>query len=120
MEKQGYVYVLELEGGNFYVGFSQDVQTRIASHFLGAGSKWTMLHKPLAVHSVRQGDTLLETCTTIALMATHGWEKVRGGSYCNIDMCKAPAALAKAMHYATLKTNSKESNSHSSDLPANG
>ena len=111
MNKPGYVYILELEGGNWYCGWSQDVQTRIASHFLGAGSKWTMLHKPLAVHSVRPGDTLLETCTTIALMATHGYEKVRGGSYVTTEMFKPPAALAKAMHYATLKTNTKECSS---------
>ena len=117
---KGHVYILELEGNNWYVGWSQDVQTRIASHFLGAGSKWTMLHKPLAIHSVRQGDTLLETCTTIALMATHGYERVRGGSYCNIDMGKPPVALAKALHWATYKTNCKESNSTSSDSQTTG
>ena len=104
MEKQGFVYVLELAGGNWYVGYSAEVNTRIASHFLGAGSKWTMLHKPLNVVSVRPGDTLLETCITVAMMCQHGWERVRGGSFCNVSLTKPPACLAKAMHYATYKT----------------
>ena len=116
MEKQGHVYVLELEGGNWYVGWSADIQTRIASHFLGAAAKWTQIHKPLAVHSVRPGDTLLETLTTVALMAMHGWEKVRGGSYCHVDMAKPPACIAKALHYAAYRNKDKD-DSHSSAPP---
>ena len=99
MNKQGFVYVLQLEGGCWYVGHSNDIQTRIASHFLGGGSKWSILHKPIAVHSVTPGDTTLETVTTIALMCKHGWEKVRGGAYCQVDMQKPPAAISKARHY---------------------
>ena len=104
MEKQGYVYILELEAQNWYVGFTQDLFVRIASHFLGAGAKWTQLHKPISVHMVRPGDTLLETRITIALMCKHGWEKVRGGSYTTVEMLKCPAAITKAMHYAAYKT----------------
>ena len=104
MERPGFVYVLELEGGNYYVGWSGDIQTRIASHFLGAGSKWTQLHKPICVQSVRPGCTMLETCMTVALMCKYGWERVRGGSYCNVEMAKPPACIAKAQHYATFKT----------------
>ena len=105
--------VLELEGGNWYVGWSADIQTRIASHFLGAGAKWAQVHKPLAVHSVRPGDTHLETLTAIALMATHGWEKVRGGSYCTVDMVKCPACIAKAIHYAAYKKDKDDSQAES-------
>ena len=111
MEKPGHVYVLELEGGNWYVGWSADIQTRIASHFLGVGAKWTQQHKPLAVHSVRPGDTHLETLTTIAMMATHGWDKVRGGSYCHVDMAKPPACISKALHYAAYKKDKDKEDS---------
>ena len=104
MEKQGHVYVLELEGGRWYVGYSADLHTRIASHFLGAGSKWTLLHKPISVHSVSPGGTMLENATTIAMMCRYGWENVRGGSYCNVDM-KIPACIAKAKHYASFKNH---------------
>ena len=108
MEKQGHVYVLELEGGCFYVGWSADIQTRIASHFLGSGARWTQLHKPVAVHSARPGDKHLETLTAIALMATHGWEKVRGGSYCIVDMPKPPACISKALHYMSYRKTETE------------
>ena len=87
MEKQGYVYILELEAHNWYVGFTQDLLVRIASHFLGAGSKWTQLHKPISVHMARPGDTR------------------RGGSYTTVEMLKCPAAITKAMHYASYKTD---------------
>ena len=100
----GHVYILELQGGKWYVGWSADLSVRIASHFIGAGSKWTMLYPPVAVHSIRPGDKLLETLTTIALMCTHGWENVRGGSYCTVEMSKAPACITKAKHYASYKT----------------
>ena len=97
----GYVYTLLLEDDCYYVGFTQDPQVRICSHFLGAGSKWTILHKPIDIISIKPGDTLLETLTTLSLMIKYGYERVRGGSYTNIDMKKQPACLAKAKHYAT-------------------
>ena len=111
MEKQGHVYVLECEQGNWNVGWSADIQTRVASHFLGAGAKWTQAHKPVSVHSVRPGDTHLETLTTIALMCQHGWERVRGGSYCHVEMAKPPACIAKAIHYAAYRNTTKEAES---------
>ncbi len=103
MDRQGFVYVLLLEDECYYIGWSADVQTRIASHFIGAGAKWTILHKPIDVTSVRPGCTLLETLTTIAYMCKHGWEKVRGGSYCNVEMLKPPACISKARHFASYK-----------------
>ena len=98
---KGHVYTLLLEDDCYYVGFTQDPQVRICSHFLGAGSKWTILHKPIDIISIKPGDTLLETLTTLTLMIKYGYERVRGGSYTNIDMKKQPACLTKAKHYAT-------------------
>ena len=99
MEKPGYVYVLKLENDCWYIGYSQDIQVRMASHFIGAGAKWTQLHRPISIYSIQQGDTLLETCTTIAYMCKYSWERVRGGSYCNVAMEKEPACISKAKHY---------------------
>jgi hypothetical protein len=96
---EGHVYVLKLEGGKFYVGYSREVETRIASHFLGLGAKFTQKYKPLEVVSVKPGDLLLENVTTIALMAVHGWDEVRGGKYCRLAMQSPPASLAKALKY---------------------
>jgi len=98
--KQGYIYVLACEGGYWYVGYSEDTQTRIASHFLGSGAKWTILHKPIRIEEVRPGDRHLETLITISLMCRYGWEKVRGGSYVNVEMSAPPACIATAQRYA--------------------
>ena len=97
----GVVYTLELEDACWYVGYTKDPATRIASHFLGAGAKWTQMHSPIAVTSVVLGDELLENLTTIALMCRHGWEKVRGGNYCTTGMVAAPQCIRTAMQYAT-------------------
>ena len=96
----GVVYTLELQDGCFYVGWTKDPATRIASHFLGAGSKWTQLHPPIAVLNVVLGDELLENLSTIALMCTHSWEKVRGGNYCALNMTAPPQCIKTAMVYA--------------------
>ena len=36
-------------------------------------------------------------------MTTHGFEKVRGGTYCHVEMLKPPACISKAMHYASYR-----------------
>jgi len=99
----GYVYTLYLENDCFYVGFSanENIQTRICSHFLGAGSKWTQLNKPIDIIDVKKGDVCLENLITLALMCKHGFAKVRGGHYTNVTMDKEPACLKKAQHYAS-------------------
>ena len=66
---QGHVYTLLLESGNHYVGWSSTVEYRIAQHFSGASSKWTMQHKPLQVLACVAGDTRLEAIVTISLMS---------------------------------------------------
>ena len=96
---EGCVYILRLEKNKYYVGYSKEVETRVASHFLGNGALFTKKYKPLEVMSVKHGDLLLENATTIALMATHGFENVRGGKYCKMEMTSPPASLAKALKY---------------------
>ena len=102
MAQPGFVYTLYLENDCYYVGYSSrdNIQTRICSHFIGAGSKFTQINKPISIIDVKPGGILLETLTTLALMCNPdiGWEKVRGGSYTNIEM-KEPASLKKAKHY---------------------
>jgi predicted GIY-YIG superfamily endonuclease len=77
------VYTLELEGGRYYVGYTDDVPRRIAEHFLGRGSHWTRTHPPVKVLEVVPGNKELENATTIALMCKHGWRNVRGGMWCS-------------------------------------
>ena len=101
-ETEGHVYILRLEKGKYYVGYSREIETRIASHFLDNGSLWTKKHKPTEVISVRPGDVLLENVTTIAMMAKHGYQNVRGGKYCKMDMNAPPASLSKALKHQIL------------------
>ena len=54
------VCTLELEGGRFYVGYTDDVPRRIAEHFLGRGSHWTRTHPPVKVLEVVPGNKGLE------------------------------------------------------------
>ncbi len=75
------------------------METRIAQHFTGAGSRWTVLHKPVQVLSCLPGDRVLENVTTVALMCEHGWQRVRGGPWCQIELPACPAPITKAMQY---------------------
>jgi len=78
------VYILELEGGHYYVGHSSNIDKRIMSHFEGKGSEWTKKHRPVKVCSRHPNATLEdENLITKALMSTHGTDKVRGGGFTN-------------------------------------
>lgn len=92
----GFVYVLELEHGCMYVGYTTNPEIRLASHYLGRAAQWTRLHKPLAIKSIQYGDTQLENCLTIALMCKFGWRKVRGGRYLDVNMAVAPPPIRHA------------------------
>ena len=91
------VYVLELEGGRYYIGYTDDVPRRIAEHFLGRGAHWTRTHAPVKVLEVVPGNKELENATTIALMCKYGWRNVRGGMWCSVEMKSMPTPLARAL-----------------------
>ena len=103
---QGHVYTLLLEGGNYYVGWSSSVENRIAQHFLGDGSKWTMLHSPIQVLACVAGDTRLEDVVTISLMCRHGWERVRGGRWCQVALEAPPDPVKRAREHLKLRPDS--------------
>ena len=91
------VYTLELEGGKYYVGYSDDVPRRIAEHWMSRGSYWTRMHPPVRVLEVIPGSKELENATTIALMCKYGWRHVRGGLWCSVEMKSMPIPLARAL-----------------------
>ena len=83
------MYVLELEGGNYYCGITTNLNLRYCQHFTGrGGAKFTRLHKPIRIMSVEVGDSSIERERTKELMRKYGWENVRGGSYCKLDLKK--------------------------------
>ena len=82
------VYVLELEGGKFYVGKTNNVQKRFREHLTGyKSSYWTRKHKPISIREVYTDcDSLDEDKITVKYMMTHGIDKVRGGPFVTMKL----------------------------------
>ena len=92
-----YVYVLALEDDCWYVGESENPAARIRSHVSGSGASWTRLHRPLMnpeqhVHNRQRIEgtaidaKLEEEKQVKKLMLLYGIDKVRGGSYCEVNL----------------------------------
>lgn len=86
------LYVLKLEDGCYYVGQSVEVHKRIQLHKVSKGAAWTKLHAPLALveckrtwTSDRKSAETKENLLTLEMMKKYGWQKVRGGWFCQID-----------------------------------
>jgi len=90
-----YVYILELENNKYYVGYTENFDSRMISHFGGNGSKWTKLHKPITVMEVSRGSKNDEDRKTIEMMVRYGYENVRGGRYCKCEMLKEPMIVSR-------------------------
>ena len=113
----GYVYTLELRDGKWYVGHSKDLDYRIACHFDGEGAKWTKQHKPIRVVDVQPGDTMIEQLTTIAMMVQHGWQNVRGGPWCMVDMPAPPTPLVKLDNFKGKRLRTSQSDEQDEQAP---
>jgi predicted GIY-YIG superfamily endonuclease len=86
MEKTN-IYVLRLKGGNYYVGKSADPMKRFQEHLEGKGSAWTKLNKPVeCVKVISNVSPFEEDKVTKELMAKHGIDKVRGGTYVSPEL----------------------------------
>ena len=76
------IYVLKLQGGNYYIGKSNDVIGRYQEHLQGNGSAWTRKYTPLSLVESRDNvSPFEEDKVTKEYMAKYGIDKVRGGSY---------------------------------------
>ncbi|ARA72275.1 hypothetical protein BNJ_00463 [Kaumoebavirus] len=80
------IYVLRLEGDNYYVGITINLRQRLKKHIKGKGSKWTAKHKFVELVETRlDGTTETENSTTVEYIDKFGWEKVRGGYFIALD-----------------------------------
>ena len=79
------VYVLELSGGNFYVGKSENIESRISQHEKDSGASWTKVHPIIGrVDTITQQMDDLESwerAETLELAHKYGIEKVRGHTW---------------------------------------
>jgi predicted GIY-YIG superfamily endonuclease len=77
-----YLYTLQLQSGKYYVGKSDDPDTRYLAHKNGNGAVWTKIHKPVKILEIRKlNGEHDETNTTKDLMKKYGVDNVRGGAY---------------------------------------
>ena len=78
------VYVLELNGGGFYVGKSENVQSRVQQHLAGAGSsrycsaKGGVKRVVPTLTPAQENLAGWEQSETLAQMRKHGFDNVRG------------------------------------------
>ena len=81
------VYILKLEGGNYYVGKAENPIKRYQEHVDGNGSAWTKKWPPISIQKiVLNAGPFDEDKYTKEMMLTHGIDKVRGGSYVRIEL----------------------------------
>lgn len=95
------IYVLELENGNYYVGYSKNIPKRLQLHFSGKGSRWTRLHTPVRIVETLKGNLLDELKVTLKYIFIFGSEKVRGSIYVatNPSETKVHMIECKAKYY---------------------
>ncbi|MGL5153762.1 MAG: GIY-YIG nuclease family protein [Aeromonas veronii] len=78
---EDYVYVLAVEQGNFYVGTTKNVLTRLESHCSGRGSTLTKKYRPTHLLGVFKGGLILEKEITIRMKSCQGADRVFGGPW---------------------------------------
>jgi len=84
-----HLYVLLLQGGRYYIGKTQNLKHRIAEHMTGQGSAWTQKYKPLSVkETLSHVSPFQEESKTMEYMSKYGIDKVRGGSYSQVNLSK--------------------------------
>ena len=96
-------YILQLENDNWYIGITFRGIERLYEHLCGLGAKWTKLHKPLTIHKIEYiGSDITsasswEKETTLSYMEEKGYKKVRGYTWCHLDMKQRPRELIRRL-----------------------
>jgi len=81
------IYVLRLEGGRYYIGKSENVKNRYRQHLNGSGSAWTRKYKPVSLEkTIENVSPFEEDKITKEYMSKYGIDKVRGGSYVEVEL----------------------------------
>jgi predicted GIY-YIG superfamily endonuclease len=88
-----YIYVWLLEENKYYVGWSENLSQRLKQHSSEDGAKWTQKYKPVKIIEICLGNKEVENRKTIEYMKKYGWENVRGGSWCAVNMKGPPNEL---------------------------
>ena len=90
------IYVLRLEGGRYYVGKTDDIVKRYQQHLNGSGSAWTRKYKPISLEkTIENVSSFEEDKITKEYMSTYGIDKVRGGSYVEVELSECHMDVLK-------------------------
>ncbi len=114
------LYVLELEGGFYYVGITNNITRRLTEHKEQVGSKWTTIHKFVKLsYTLSNKGPLDEDSEVKKLMIRYGIDKVRGGTYSSVVLSSVQLTmLEKELTHARGQCFTCKSNSHySKDCP---
>lgn len=91
-EKKDCFFILKLKDTNFFIGRTNNLKLAILNECNGLGSEWTKIHKPIeliSVHEIESTDKIrireLHNSHVIEHMKKHGFHKVRGGDFYQID-----------------------------------
>ena len=99
INKETYIYKLNLEDGKKYIGKTENLDRRMNEHFSGNGSKVTQKFKPIdgEVVNVTYGYLAsdIEHQHTEKNIKKHGYENVRGGYYTNSNTLKKSKGKTK-------------------------
>jgi predicted GIY-YIG superfamily endonuclease len=75
-------YVLRLEGDNYYVGWTTNLNRRLTQHWTGKGAGWTKHYQPVELIRIVEGNQ--EEKLTIRAMKWFGVRNVRGYSWTQV------------------------------------
>lgn len=92
-----YIYVWELEGGKYYVGWSENLSRRMDEHMTSEGAIWTRQYAPVAIREIMRGDKALEKTKTLGYMKKYGFENVRGSFWCKSEYKVIPEEVQRAI-----------------------
>jgi predicted GIY-YIG superfamily endonuclease len=76
------IYILKLENNKYYVGKSNDLDTRTVAHMNGTASSWTKKYKPISVDQIIKNTSPFDEDKYVKeYMNKYGIDNVRGGTY---------------------------------------
>lgn len=100
-ESHSFIYVLKLQNGGFYVGYSESIKQRLTRHFKGKGCNLTRKAPPIEVYKLYRvlnkvmfgfaTHEIIEHSLAIQLARIYGYEKVRGAKLGSSWNSKHPA-----------------------------
>jgi predicted GIY-YIG superfamily endonuclease len=90
------IYILKLEGGNYYVGKSDNPAQRFIQHINGEGAGWTKKYRPIKLLNIIPNASGFDEDKHVKeLMAKYGIDKVRGGTYVQDKLSAAQEEMLK-------------------------